>query len=158
MRIKQKITHLVESTRNVFHWLPVIWKDNDWDYCYLEEILLFKLKNMEKFFKSDKTHVADAKEIAEEIPEVVALLERIREENYIPLVDPDFDNWINQSCTFLSTKNENGTFHKEFITPEWTEEERKHRQEIYNKAENMNQADLAKAFGLIAKNIRKWWD
>jgi len=39
---------LFEKIKRVFAWLPIIWNDNDFDYSYLDKIVLFKLKRMYK--------------------------------------------------------------------------------------------------------------
>lgn len=58
---------MIQNIKNLIAWFPVIWKDRDWDRYYLYNIMIFKLNKMEKFFNSNKTFTADAKERAKEI-------------------------------------------------------------------------------------------
>jgi len=36
---------------NVLRWLPILWKDRDWDYCFLVVILKTKLTHMKKYME-----------------------------------------------------------------------------------------------------------
>jgi hypothetical protein len=44
------IRNLVYGLQNIWAWLPVIWKDRDWDYLYLLKLLRFKLGRMQAHF------------------------------------------------------------------------------------------------------------
>lgn len=61
---------------NIIRWLPYVWADRQWDFGFLEDILKFKLKMMEDFFYSDKVHIEDAKEMADQIKECRQMLEK----------------------------------------------------------------------------------
>lgn len=69
--------------RNLRNWLPIIVKDENWDYTYLYEIIHRKLELKEQFFRGDNTHIADWEEVADEIKEVTEALERLIKEDYI---------------------------------------------------------------------------
>lgn len=144
MRIFSKIRNFFESIGNVVKWFPVIWKDRDFDYGYLEEILRFKLKNMYEFFMSDRTWSVNAKETALEIKEVIDLLDKIQKDNYEQIIDPTYHKWIEMypSNIFDNVNN----FDKE------------RRVQIYQQAEQLKFDDMKKVYELISQNIRKWWD
>ena len=70
--------------KNLIKWFPIIYKDRDFDYFYLLNILYFKLSNMEKFFKNDNLCMSkDHKIYGDEIAEILPVLKRLMEENYI---------------------------------------------------------------------------
>lgn len=69
--------------KNIIKWFPVIWNDRDWDYRYIYEILHKKLELKEQFFRSDKTHVADWEQTADEIKEVKDALKRLIDDDYV---------------------------------------------------------------------------
>ena len=50
-RIKpvRTIRATIDGIVNVFKWLPIIWRDRDWDYGYFDDIILFKLKQIKNF-------------------------------------------------------------------------------------------------------------
>ena len=53
--------------KNVLRWLPTIWKDRDWDNCYITDILIKKLEFTRDFYLSDKPYSAEAGNIAKEL-------------------------------------------------------------------------------------------
>ena len=67
------------KVRNVFRWLPTIWKDEDYDDHFIVEILIKKLEHTRDFFLSDRTHIANAEEVAEEIQEAIDRLHMTRD-------------------------------------------------------------------------------
>jgi len=74
---------IIDGISNLIKWFPLIWKDRDFDHGYLYDILYFKLGEMQKFFESDNTWSADAKEYAKQIKECRRLLKRIINESVI---------------------------------------------------------------------------
>lgn len=70
--------------RNLKNWLPVIIKDEQWDYGYLYDILYRKLELKEKFFRSNNTNIEDWEIVADEIKDVREALERLMKDDYIP--------------------------------------------------------------------------
>lgn len=152
------------SIKNIVRWWKIIWNDRDWDYGFFEEILVFKLKNMRDFYQNGiNVWSANAPQVADEINEVIEIFERIQEDDYENLVSPGFNDWIYKQnnvgkSIFKTEINEDGEETLVFNTPKWTEEEKKAREEVYIKAEEMHNEDYRKAFELIGRNIRKWWD
>jgi len=92
------------------------YKSNDWDWGYLMEDLIFKLKRMERTIRNNQL-IVEADAVGDEIKEVYELLDKVKEEDY------EFDDYENTQA--------------------------------YDRA---LQDDLCKAFRLIEKNIRRWWD
>lgn len=72
---------------NIFKWLPIVWRDRDWDWAYLFEAMEFKLRNMSALFKKYGHHVGSEKD-AKRMLICAELLKRLREEDYI--FDKDF--------------------------------------------------------------------
>ena len=161
----KKIRHIYHYWKNIFHnlhyWLPLIIKDRDWDFAYLEEMLTHKLEGMRNFYQGGvNVWSAEAPQVVAELNEILEIFKRIEEDNYEEAIDPHFNDWIkNGKKHFKEIIDEDGTTHHIFDTGEiWTEEEEAKRDEVYKQAEINKQADYDKAYGLIAKNIRKWWD
>jgi hypothetical protein len=69
------------SVKNLWRWLPVIWKDRDWDNHYIWEILKTKLKYQSEYIGSRDIHVG-AKYDAERMMWCVRLIEKIQDEYY----------------------------------------------------------------------------
>lgn len=86
--------------KNLIKWFPLIWKDRDFDYRYLYDILYFKLGEMQKFFEFGNTYSVDAKQYAEQIKECRRLLKRIMDES---TQDENFDF---EKCKYIIPINE----------------------------------------------------
>lgn len=81
-----KILYKIKRTiRNLKDWLPVILKDEQWDYNFTFQLLQRKLELKEKFFRSDNTNISDWEEVADEIKEVKDALSRLIEDDYASL-------------------------------------------------------------------------
>lgn len=87
---------LVKKLYNLYRWLPIIWKDEDWDDHYIFEILKFKLTNQAKYI-GDRDFHTRAKRDAEIMMTCVKLMEKVQSEYYnlesMNYVDEDY-NWI----------------------------------------------------------------
>jgi hypothetical protein len=46
------VKHIHKTTwigiKNLWRWLPIVWKDRDWDYYYIFQVLKFKLEKQAK--------------------------------------------------------------------------------------------------------------
>lgn len=67
--------------KNVYYWLPIIWKDRNWDYRYIFTILQHKLKVQAEYIESRDIHTT-AKKDAEVMMTCVRLIKKIEEEFY----------------------------------------------------------------------------
>lgn len=109
-KIKHSCWSFIEGVENLIYWLPIIWKDRQFDYECLLNIINHKLKYMEKFFNSDDAWSADAKEIALELQEFRKLLEYIESHQFeedamkpyydkYPILYTDFIRHLNRERT-----------------------------------------------------------
>jgi hypothetical protein len=67
---------------NIIHWVPVIWRDEDYDWAFMSKIMEFKLHRMSKYFK-DNGHTINCPTSAKQTLVCAALLRRLRENNYL---------------------------------------------------------------------------
>jgi hypothetical protein len=68
--------------RNVFRWLPVIWRQYDFDYQYSLEVFKFQLQKQAEFFESDRAVTRSAKDKAKRIRTILKLMDKVYEEDY----------------------------------------------------------------------------
>ena len=66
---------------NVFHWVPVIWKDRNWDHYFIYVILRHKLRLMEIQIREYGHHVNKDRD-ADNIKVCVNLLDRLIADEY----------------------------------------------------------------------------
>ena len=55
LRIKHFWYDFIDGIKNLFKYSKLVWRDRWWDYYFLEDWILFKLKDMEKHW-GEKTH------------------------------------------------------------------------------------------------------
>ena len=71
--IKRKIWQI----KNVFRWLPIIWKQYDFDYNYSLEVFKFQLQKQAEFLESDRAVTLCAKDKAKRIRTVIKLMDKV---------------------------------------------------------------------------------
>ena len=72
---------LLDRLHNVWRWLPIIWRDKDWDHHFIFEILKFKLNNVANQLESTQWFVGYEREV-QRIRLCVKLIEAIQDEKY----------------------------------------------------------------------------
>jgi hypothetical protein len=129
--IGQDIRDLRYGIRNLWRWLPLIWKDRDWDWEYLSTIMKFKIGNMadsiEEYGNLERTDRTVA-----ELRELAALLDRLGGALY----EGGMSDWVDQSFIHASL-----------------EEQRL----MYRIVEGRNKLTSYR-FGNRMSNIEWWWD
>lgn len=119
---------------NIFKYLPIIWKDRDWDYIYLLDLLYFKLKKMQKCI-SKYSCTVDADKDVENIQKTIDLIK----------IYNDFDNFA--YYTNEIDKIENSDIEdKEYYV---------HR--YYKAIYDLEEATFEGIFYYLSKNLRGWW-
>ena len=74
-------TDFIKGVKNIFKWLPIVWKDRDYDDGYIFDVLKFKLKNTAKYI-GDRDWHTNAKRDSERMMTCVRLIEKVQEEYY----------------------------------------------------------------------------
>ena len=154
------------KVRNVFRWLPTIWKDEDYDDHFIVEILIKKLEHTRDFFLSGDTHIARAEEVAEEIQEAIDRLHMTRDswEFYEqPAHEILTDKWGESKFNWTPTNDGTGSMyldieHEKAKTPEDMEQYSQDLREAMKTARKEYEKDKIKAYKFIAKHIDGWWD
>lgn len=72
---------IMRGIKNIWYWLPIIWKDRNWDSHYIFEIMKHKLKAQSKYIGERDIHTR-AKRDAEIMMTCVRLMEKIQGEWY----------------------------------------------------------------------------
>ena len=73
--------------KRLFRWLPVLWRQEEWDYGYIYDILDVKLKELRDCIAKDDIH-ADAPTCLRQINICLKYLDRYRNaDNYIKFPD-----------------------------------------------------------------------
>ena len=156
--------------RNVLRWLPTIWKDRDYDYSYITEILIKKLEFTRDFHLSDKAYSAEADKVAEQIQEAIDRLHQTKD-SWEFYEDPAMESlqrkWGLTAFSFEPYEHDDKgnvlTYEmKSKIEKANTDEEKEQYSEEFRTtlkaARKEYMKDKKEAYKFIAKNIDKWWD
>ncbi len=77
-----KIKSKIRQIRNVIRWIPIIWRDRDWDYYFIYEILKQKLINQEQYIREQGVHVFN-KADADSIRTAIEMIDKVQHEYHI---------------------------------------------------------------------------
>jgi uncharacterized protein YlzI (FlbEa/FlbD family) len=58
-----RVRYFFESIKNLIKWLPIIFKDRDWDHTFILRILCFKLKQVRIRYEKNELFVGQENEI-----------------------------------------------------------------------------------------------
>lgn len=146
MDFRQKIDDIIFSIQKVcrflkrlIFWLPIIWKQEDWDISYLYDLIEIKLKEIRKCLLKDDIH-KDSDLRVREIDICLAYLDRYRNwTNYIeyPIDDIIFEPASECTSKIVSTNSHN-----------------KARRKLVRKYEDFNYEMFWKRF---MQWHQKWW-
>ena len=93
-KIHHMIKKFIQRLRHLYKWLPIIWKDYDYDHAFIEYMLKHKLQSMyDRFSDPEKTQVNWETEHAlralKALRICITILERRRSTFYIDLWDDE---------------------------------------------------------------------
>ena len=84
------IKRMIRKIKNVLRWLPIIWRDENWDYYHIYEILKWKLKFMSNAIRENGNHTM-AEYDANRMMLAVRLIDKIQNEDYLTEMINDDD-------------------------------------------------------------------
>lgn len=164
--ITYPVRRFFRKVKNVFRWLPTIWKDEDYDYNFINEILIKKLEHTRDFFLSDRTHIMEADKVAAEIQEAIDRLHMTRD-SWEFYEDPAHEaiekKWGKSTFNFIPTNDGTGSSymeieHENVKTDEDKEQYSKELREAMKQCRKDYMKDKKDAYKFIAKHIDGWWD
>ena len=161
--------------RNIWYWLPIIWKDRNWDSHYIFEIMMHKLKAQSKYIGGRGIHLR-AERDAEVMMTCVRLMKLIQDDFYsteysdyhktkhwfepVPdttlsswesrLLEENFDDYFKKyPLIYKRVMNREGVFGKE----------ERDKQSIAMNIGYINHNRARKLlFKIMEENIEGWWD
>jgi hypothetical protein len=84
--------------KNIIRWIPVLWKDGDWDYYYTFEILKTKLQFQSRYFREYGYHESSERD-AEKMELCIRLIDKVQNEYYL---DEALDQDLTEEVIFNS--------------------------------------------------------
>jgi len=151
------LSDLKIGVQNIIKYIPIIYKDRDWDQCFLFKLLQFKLLRMEDLFINNG-HLESNERNAKQMRVCINLLDRIIKDEYYENVFKNHDKkWgglefgieENETCTLLRLNTK---------TKEDKKQERKEYRILSDKLVRIQKQDIDMLFLNIRKHIQEWWD
>lgn len=140
------VRQLTTPIKNIILWYPILKEDQQWDNEYLYEIIKHKLKLMEDFHRSDKSHTANSEDYADEMREVIDALDRLIENDYMPKeFNEYFDSLLRANIDV-------------FNRPALTLTEREEHLKWYNEEAENRRKDMELVFNSLRDKSEAWWD
>lgn len=136
--------------RNLIKWLPILKKDEQWDYMFLEKVILHKLKLMKDFYDSGQNYTV-ADDTVKELNITINALERLLKGDYIHFPEgkaPRMEVLDSESDGLFS---ELQTIYHEDFGEEMVNE-------VYRKSEKDEREDRELVYKMLKENSPSWWD
>lgn len=140
---------LFYKIRRILQWIPILWRDEDWDFDYILRILRYKLSRTRETIISNNI-IAEADQVAAEIRMAEQILERLEKNDYAEdlyaAIERDFGEHDLKRLTRTGVNDEN------------SDEYRRRIVEASNAAQKARDADLDLLFRHLRERIEFWWD
>jgi len=153
--------------KNVIGWIPVVWKQFDFDYRYSLDVFKHQLLKQAKFMESDKAYGVNSHIQAQKIRMVVRLMDKVYDEEYAleyqqKLKDTYGDDVMDLVLHDLIDSNECHPIVWKFEEDNKYESQREEIRENHDKWFKESQDKQERAHKLLWKliefYIRGWWD
>ena len=147
--IRIKISDFFDNIKRIVCWIPKIWKDRDWDYAYLYEIIEYKLSRMEDCIRNG--YSIDSEKVAKNIKICRELLKRLAKNEYKhEFISEYFDKYP------LDIENFNESINNR--QDKITELDKKKYKWAHEDEEYRRKYDIEYLFYIMKKHHRQWWD
>jgi hypothetical protein len=90
-----KIKEYIRKIKNLIRWAPIIWRDRDWDYYFIYEILKHKLAFTEKFIREKGVHVFNTED-ANSILKAIDLIDKVQTEYHLDKYLSEATEWTTE--------------------------------------------------------------
>jgi len=168
----------ITSVQNLWYWLPIIWKDRNWDSNFIFEIMIHKFKAQSKYIGSRGFHMR-AERDAEIMMTCVRLMKLVQEETY----SSEYSNYHRTKHWFEDIEDKPGIsswesrlleenfedyfkkyplIYKRVLNGEGVfggKDRKEDKQVIAMNISHINHDRARKLlFKLMEENIERWWD
>ena len=159
-----RMKNLYWTIKRLIQWIPVIWKDREYDQTYFLKIISFKLKLMEKFYRSEYAFSADWKDTATKIHLCKLLCDRLIADDYYEMFGREYktDDFLSFELQKGGISQKGGILQKGSILQKGDISQKEGQLRIWsNWAEYevyMQNQDLEYLCKIMQRHLFKWWD
>ncbi len=145
------LTQPFDRMFRVMQYLPVIWRNEDWDYAWIYRLMAYKLERVEKCLANDKLH-ENAERYARQVRVCRILLERLEKDEYCEKeLEEYYQRW--GKAEFLN----NALVKSKVVTEQDRLESAEEIRRIFTKEEERRTRDLDTFWLVFKKYHRHWW-
>lgn len=152
------IHQFIQGIKNLIRWFPIVWKDRDFDYRYLYNILHKKLEHMEQFFESNYAMSMDANKYAKQIMVAKNLAKRLAEESHLENAMLFYDQKYEVYNPFENTIPHEKLEGFQRLLPDPDKDRSKAFDKCCKHSSYMKKQDQEYLFNYLNKHINAWWD
>ena len=154
-KVNYPIHDIIVGIKNIIYWIPVIYKDRDWDGSYLYKIIDTKLTRMHKKFLNG--HLVHTKKDMRKLSIAIETMRRLRRYTYSDFLEAKMDEKWGEIQHGDDADGRFRLFRAKVKTDSDKRRSRSEFKRIMNHENIMVKQDL-KFFGDSFKHSRKWWD
>lgn len=145
------------AVARLFAYAPIIWRNEDWDWAYLFELMEFKIRRMQNVHEGDTIHLHH-KRRARELQIAAHLLKRIRTDDY---ASKDYDEYLEKWGELTWKPLKDGLSMLDGRENVHSEQDavncRADFKRISARELTLSSQDEAMLFSLLRKRFRYWW-
>ena len=134
--------------------------NKDFDYAYLLEIMLWKMREMQHFFESEKAVCIDALEISKDIKCVCDALQRYLNDDYCNLQYAILEAYCGRIEIKIKPYKDDMAEFDGFYFDNCDNQKRALRiwRKLNERARDLKQRDFDFVFDTLKKKLQDWWD
>jgi hypothetical protein len=152
-----EVRGLIRNVYRVYKWLPVIWKNYDFDHHYIWIVLRHKLQMMENHFRSHRILLNWEKTCAE-IHHAIEILDRIIADEYETEAFVDHRKKWGELHMDTDENRRLRLWRENATTDEEKEQEREETIAAFEFADQTRRDDVDELFKFVADHYLGWWD
>lgn len=158
-RIRVPFTVFIESIQKLIYWIPICFKDRDWDQDYFYKIMAHKLKAMADYHHKYGNSV-DSEEISKQIREAYKLCVRLCEHDYrSEALKPFYEKYLDFTIKADRIPYDDGTGGVRVHFNLDDNPKIREQYDKYNKnSDKLYFDDKKKLLELFDKHLEQWWD
>jgi hypothetical protein len=153
MYLEEKWWKFKQGISNLYYYFKVIWKDQNFDYSFIDSLLLAKLKRTKDYLDKNIYYSMD-KKVIQSLKICIDILERKEKDFYYKT----FENLINNPMPFeeIFIKDKNNKNY--LLNPKWTVSlNMPYYNELKEKAESIEKRDNILFNNIYLKYKEEWW-
>lgn len=144
------IYRLRRFLRNVRLWFDILKSDEQWDYVFMEKVILHKLKLMKDFYDSGQNHTV-ADDTVKELNITINALKRVIEDDYIRFPEGKKPE--------IKTVNMDGELFLHRVEISYHDDFGEEKvDEVYEKASKERSEDRETVYRMLRDKSPNWWD